>query len=388
MIHGMKQDWILALPDKRLAERFSDYWRNGSYADHVQLRVFSQIDTLQHYSRLNPDAHVFMVSKEWEAVLNDSSESWFAGAKRIYLTDVEVYEENHVCIFQPLAQLFEQLWKIGSAELSAASALTAASFKQGAKVLTVCSAGGGSGKTTISFQLARYAAANGLRVFYWNVGLYPEWTLLYPEGAHIPRASNSFSQLLYYLRRDAGGKRDIPLDSFTVPVTSLRAETFDPYIRAEEWSEFSERELKAVIEWLMGTKRYDLILIDASDGCPFLDAAIKISHDVVWLILDDLPHLNKTVHCWNRIKRENSIPYSAFCSRTHLLVNRYMGAIQNRWCRLDLGISGFLPYIPQWKQFHRAEQWFGSAVFQAAFEEWAAAELPWLGNGRLHERAV
>lgn len=384
MISEVKQDWVLALEDQHLAERFSEYWMNSKYADLVQLRVFTNLDTLRLYSQLKPDIGMFLVDSAWRELLDYEGDPLFHGKARLVVTDHEAKDENEINVYQPLSQLFEQVWDISSSDLLLNAQVNSHLIHQHGsfKVMSVCSAAGGSGKTTVAFQLARYAAANGLRVFYWNLGLYPEWTLLYSDISELPRASNSFSQLMYYLRSNSGMKRDIPVDSFTVHIASLRADTFDPSIKHEEWKEFSRRELDAVVKWLEGTGRYDLVLIDTADGSLYLDDVLHLSDDIVWLILDDLPHLSKTVQCWNRIRQEHRDTYSTICSRTHLLVNRYLGSMHNRWWRPELPLRGFLPYIPHWKQFHRVEQWFGSAVFQTAFEEWAAASLPWLGSNR------
>lgn len=379
-----KQDWILALSDQQLAERFSEYWINSTYADLVQLRVFTNIDTLRHYSKLKPDTTVFLVDSSWRELLDYEGHPLFPEAVKVIVSEQEPKDECEISIYQPLSQLFEVVWNRGSHDTLDDSHINAPLSNRNSsfKVVSVCSAGGGSGKTMAAFQLARYAAANGLRVFYWNLGFYPEWMLLYTDATELPRASNSFSQLMYYLRNDNSLKRDIPVDSFTIHVAPLRADTFDPSSKHEEWKELSERELGAVVKWLEGTGRYDLVLIDTADGSPCLDDVLHLSNDIVWLILDDLPHLSKTVQCWNRIRQEHRDSYSTICARTHLLVNRYLGSMHNRWWRPELPLRGYLPYIPHWKQFHRVEQWFGSAVFQTAFEEWAATSLPWLGSNR------
>lgn len=380
------QDWILALSDQQLAERFSEYWSSSTYAELIQLRVFTNLDALRHYSQLKPNATVFLVDSAWRELLDYEGSPLFHEAAKVIVTEHEPNDESEINAYQPLSHFFEQVWNRGSSDRMKHSQMNPFLMNRSTdfKVVTVCSAGGGSGKTMTAFQIARYAAANGVRVFYWNLGYYPEWMLLCTDEAELPQASNSFSQLMYYLRNDKGFKRDIPVDSFTFHVAPLRADTFDPSSKHEEWKEFGEKELGDVLRWLEGTGRYDLVLIDTTDGIPYLDGVLRLSSDIVWLILDDLPHLNKTVQCWNRIKQEHRDAYSGICSRTHILVNRYMGSMLNRWWRPELPIRGYLPYIPYWKQFHRVEQWFGSAVFQTAFEEWAAASLPWLGNSREH----
>lgn len=389
---GLKQDWVILISDKRLMERLNDYWRHSMYANQVQLRAFTQAETLHQYSLLQAKVDLIVIGSEWEQWLDsEQAKSIWPDTRRIVLKPDGTDSDEALRLYQPLPLLFEQLWRAGHriVHTKDAAASPIKDFSGAAsRVISICSAGGGSGKTTVAFQLARYAAAYGLRVFYWNVGLYPEWTLLYPDPSTLPRTSNSFSQLLYYLRRESPAKRELPIDPFVVNIPALRADTLDSFIHAEEWEGFGKREYEAVLSWLKSSERYDLILVDIADGCSYLEAGLRLSDDIVWVMLDDLPHMNKTAHCWNGIKQADRASYAAICARMHLLLNRYMGVMHNRSIRTDVSIGGFLPYIPHWKQFHRAEQWFGSAVYQAAFEEWASSALPWIGGRFVQERAV
>ncbi|MDK8182917.1 hypothetical protein [Paenibacillus sp. UMB4589-SE434] len=390
MSHFGKQDWIMALPDKRLIDCIYDYWKHSVYADEVRLRVFSQLDTLQHYLTLQSDALLLVVAAGWLSELQQYPD-WtrIKNAMQVVVMSEQLSAANAteptVTPYQPLSKLFEQLCSIAPRD---GSNLLRVVDQEGAvsshtRVLTVCSAGGGSGKTTIAFHLARHASACGQRVFYWNLEMLQDWKSLldHPEAGDCSTNVNSFSKLLYHLRSAIEKPPSISVDSYTVEIPAIRATTFAYACRHEEWEVLDGNMFSMLLEWLTDTRRFDLIIIDTGVMNRCITAAQFKSQAIVYLLLDDFPLLSKTEQ-WMQQQGMEAPDWSAqVLPRTKFIVNRYMGAMLNRWNSQEVKISGFLPYIPSWKQLHRQEQWFSSAVFQAALEEWIGVHLPWLVRG-------
>ncbi|WP_028545913.1 ParA family protein [Paenibacillus taiwanensis] len=401
MTHFGKQDWIMALPDKRLIDCIYDYWRHSVYADEVRLRVFSQLDTLQHYLTLQSGTLLLVVDAGWLGELRQHPD-WtrIKNAMQVVVmseqnSDFNVVEPT-VTPYQPLSKLFEQLCSIAPRDGSSPLRTTVdkgEGVSCQTRVLTVCSAGGGSGKTTIAFHLAKHASACGQRVFYWNLEMLQDWRSLldHPKDGDCSTNVNRFSRLLYHLQSAIEKRASIDVESYTIEIPAIRATTFTSDCRQEEWKVLNDNVFSLLLQWLIDSRRFDLIIIDTGVMNSCITAAQLKSQTIIWMLLDDLPLLSKTEQWMQQQGVETRDWALQVLPRTKFIVNRYMGAMLNRWNSQEVKISGFLPYIPSWKQLHRQEQWFGSAVFQAALEEWIGIHLPWLvrGGGKVsHEQHI
>ncbi|TVX91940.1 AAA family ATPase [Paenibacillus agilis] len=392
----LKQDWVVALPDKQLVERLIDYWKHSKYSEVLQLRVFSQWDTLWQYVKLQPECRLFVVDLDWLNQLEaDVETSHILSKLNIFvLTDDPALLQREgvssATPYQPLDKLFEQGLRQGSAAYEGGSRYSSDSqdINQGqrisssgaCRVVTICSSGGGIGKTTLAFQIAHYAAEMGNKVFYWSLSAHAEWDLftLSSDKNPISFPTNSFSQLLYSLQRMRTS--DLDPSTYTVSIPILRADTFEANIPQAELDALTGERIEQVIHWLKSSKRYDIIVLDVDANLTRNKAAIQISDQLLWVIADDMVQMNKMERCFNYWQSEAPSCYEQLLMKGKIIVNRYMGVMLNRWQRNDLSVDCYLPYIPQWKQLHRPEQWFSSAVYQAALEELIHTHLPWLSR--------
>ncbi|MBD8500006.1 hypothetical protein [Paenibacillus arenosi] len=391
----LKQDWVVALPDKQLVERLIDYWKHSKYSEVLQLRVFSQWDTLWQYVKLQPECRLFVVDVDWLNQLEADEETTHILSKLniFVLTDDPVSIQRAgvatATPYQPLDKLFEQGLRQGSTvyEGGARYSSDGEDSTQGqrntyggtCKVVTVCSSGGGIGKTTLAFQIAHYAAELGKKVFYWSLSAHAEWDLFtLPSDKSSIFPTNGFSQLLYCLQRMRTS--DLDPSIYTVSIPILRADTFEANIPQAEWDALTGERIAQVIDWLKSSKRYDVIVLDVDANVTRNKAAIQNSDQLLWVVVDDMVQMNKMERCFNDWQSESPSCYEQLLMKGKIIVNRYMGVMLNRWQRNDLSVDCYLPYIPQWKQLHRHEQWFSSAVYQAALEEMIQTHLPWLSR--------
>ncbi|UHA72044.1 nucleotide-binding protein [Paenibacillus sp. 481] len=412
-----KRDVVLALHDKRMLDSMTAYWKQSKYVDQLQLRVFSQVDTLQHYLRLQPGIALLVTQGDVLDALEEEDVQDLSIMLLGERTDiVSMKHRNHPqcsteLLYQPLPHLLQKMLERVGAPSEAeragdgAGGASESAARTGCSIIAVASACGGSGKTTAACQLARYAAEKGLRTFLLSVEEHAGFHVLLPQmGRANDHAPNHFSQLLYYLKRDlktsakqgegykikfdlqAEGDKQQALapESFVVSLPLLRADTFVSPASRAEWNMVDADLTRGLIRWLAESNRYDVIIIDSGAGHVRAEAAWEMAHHIVWLLNDDLAHLHNTLQLFNHWEQEHSDHYRQRMTRLKLIVNRYMGTMMNRWQHGDAAICGFLPYIPHWKQVHRPEQWFSSAVYQTALADWADTQLM-LGGMRAGE---
>jgi hypothetical protein len=75
---------------------------------------------------------------------------------------------------------------------------------------------------------------------------------------------------------------------------------------------------------------------------------------VLWLVTDDCIALEK---CRLLLRQLTGLsgPGSGLQRKLRMVVNKYSGAMNNGAAALPLPISGYLPYMPEWKSVGSAE---------------------------------
>ncbi|WII36675.1 ParA family protein [Paenibacillus thiaminolyticus] len=363
---------VVAHPQERVLDAWTEYWRQSDYAGQLHLRMFTQADTLRRYLGLKPGIHMVVADPE---VLQEMSEEEMDG---ILITVLSAEGRNDAfplahaleIPYQPLPQLFQSLIERCRMEYEGAAF---GMESRSCMLLGISSLGGGAGKTTAALHLARHAAAKGKRVLLLNVDPVQEYALL--DARPEPAAIAPLAQLLYYLRKDRAGE-SLPLESYLLGVPDLEgADIFAPADWMKEWKGIDGLLMRKLLRLLRQSGRHDLIIAEGGFSQPAFAALWEEANRIVWLLQDDLPHLHKTELLFRQWERSGDAAVRNRIRRLALLVNRYMGMMANRWMYRDAPITGYLPYIPSWKQMHRIDPWLQSAVYQSAVAEWADRQL-------------
>ncbi|QDM44050.1 ParA family protein [Paenibacillus thiaminolyticus] len=370
----MMKAWniVVAHTQKRVLDAWTEYWRQSDYAEQLHLRMFTQADTLRRYLGLKPGIHMVVADPE---VLQEMSEEEMDGILITVLSAegrIDAFPLAHAVEipYQPLPQLFQSLIERCRTEYEGAAF---GMESHSCMLLGISSLGGGAGKTAAALHLARHAAAKGKRVLLLNVDPVQEYALL--DARPEPAAIAPLAQLLYYLRKDQAGE-SLPLESYLLGVPDLEgADIFAPADWIKEWEGIDGLLMRKLLRLLRQSGRHDLIIAEGGFNQPAFAALWEEADRIVWLLQDDLPHLHKTELLFRQWERSGDAAVRNRIRRLALLVNRYMGMMANRWMYRDAPITGYLPYIPSWKQMHRIDQWLQSAIYQSAVAEWADRQL-------------
>lgn len=230
-------------------------------------------------------------------------------------------------------------------------------------IITVYSAAGGSGNTTVSLNLAKELAARDLKVFYLNT----EW--VQATSALIECGNGyDFEQVVYYFKSDKerfSGK----LDRFIRHEPLHRFDYFQPANRLEDWQEFSSEEAVELIGILADTGRYDAVIIDTdSAGHHRMGSIFRLSSLVVWLLIDDIQSIRKSRIMLKQYERILGERKDSVLSNIRFVVNKYTGSLHNDFKAHSITVNGFLPYCPQWKGISHNGQLFSSDEFNLAVQ--------------------
>jgi cellulose biosynthesis protein BcsQ len=229
------------------------------------------------------------------------------------------------------------------------------------QVVTLFSASGGAGKTTVALNLIRQAGQRGLRSFYLNLEALNATSLLFGIGE-----PDSLSQLLYSLQAhpDKWGEQ---LEKLCRHQSLLHTDFLDAPAHPSERLALTPELLESLLAGIRKSGRYDLIVIDPDCGASEWHRQLLILSDrVLWLTVDDAQSLKKTdllLRHWQEHSDEirNKL--------TFVLNKGQGGGMVNGWELPGGAPSAMLPYIPQWKSVDQPSRLLGAPAFSGAVEQ-------------------
>jgi len=248
--------------------------------------------------------------------------------------------ERELLQFQPLPRLHAAIRAAAEAEGGGRSA---AAEQAGLPLVTVFSASGGTGKTTLSLNLVRQAGERGLRTFYLNLEAV--------SGAELwlgQDEPNILTRLLYVLKshperwREEWGRLCKYRDA-------LRADAVDCPDRPDERLAMTPDALDKLLEAVASSGAYDWIVADPDCGAgDFHFRLASRSRRLVWLVTEDVQCMAKAAKLFRRwTERDPTLP-----ARTWFVDGRRVGAMSPRGtavCFLSSKITPknrvFLPII-------------------------------------------
>jgi MinD-like ATPase involved in chromosome partitioning or flagellar assembly len=235
-------------------------------------------------------------------------------------------------------------------------------MSEGCQVLSLFSASGGIGKTTIALNLIRQAGERGLRTFYLNLEALNATSLLFGKGE-----PDSLSQLLYRMQNhpeEGVGQ----LEQLCRHSSVLRTDFLDAPDHPGERLALKPELLTILIDGIRNTGRYDLIVLDPDSGAgDWHRCLVEKSDRMVWVTIDDMQCLmkaDKLLRYWKEQLGEGGINKILF-----VLNKGHGGRMVNRWELPGTSPSAVLPYIPQWKAMDQPSRLLGAPAFAGAVEQ-------------------
>jgi cellulose biosynthesis protein BcsQ len=230
----------------------------------------------------------------------------------------------------------------------------------GCRVLTVFSASGGLGKTTVALNLIRQAGERGFRTFYLNLETLNATALLFGKGE-----PDSLSRLLYSLQAHP----EIWVEQFGSLCRhhpQLRTDFLDAPDHPGERLALTPELLGSLLEGLRTTGRYDLIIVDPDSGAgAWHIKLLDLSDQVVWLTVDDMQALAKA----GQLLRYWQGQLNAKLEKVLFVLNRArQEAAARQWTLPGGSPAAILPYIPEWKAVDQLGRLLGSPAFSGAIE--------------------
>ncbi|PZE21818.1 AAA family ATPase [Paenibacillus xerothermodurans] len=341
-----KMQLVLLEQDAYFIDMFSTYVRSSEQAERFAMTVFTSKEQGFEFINRSRETYILLAHESFMPL----PERAFQHGCLIILSEtpvsIDMLEYPVLCKFQPLNQLLSHVVSHFN-EYTSSRMLTG---NRKSEVIAVYSAVGGCGKTLTAAHLARELAYQGKRVFYLSFEQLPSAAWMEPSAA---ADENYFSRMLYY------GKTDARVQTAKVELYKRRHgimgfDYFPGVSEPTEMDEMTAEDTNSLIQAVLATGGYDTVMLDLESSLhPRVTTALRLSDHVLWLAVDDRIHLDKTRM---RLKQMTAVSQDQeMIHKMQFIINKYSGSMSNAADSLPLPVSGFLPYIPEWKTFSSVE---------------------------------
>ncbi|RAV20592.1 hypothetical protein DQG23_13840 [Paenibacillus contaminans] len=344
--------------DFRYLESLARYLGVSAHGNDFILKCFSKPEGLVEYLRMPRQADVLLAKPGHLIEIGMASGTIAVGligdAGDNALMAIDLPRVNK---YQPLDQMFATISEFVHDRIGRGGAEDGGQMR----VVSVYSATGGSGKSTVAANMAKIHAFRDWRVFYLNLELLQSPAFF---RSSTETEKQSFSKWMYFV---LSGERhsSARLAGLASKDPERRVAFFEPVSDMEEMEQITFADARKLIEAIKSSGEYDELIIDldASISERVL-GAISASDEVAWIFTDDIQSLTKTGKLFGQLnkklgqKGDYTMPHHTF------VMNKFTGAAVHN--PADFGIRSHvkLPYIPAWKSVRHTGQLLEEPVFQ------------------------
>lgn len=360
---------VLLDDDAYFADMLSAYIRSSEYAERFSLRVFTTTEEGFRFVEETREPFIMMVHESW-LPLPDSAYRVKAGCTVLISDSVRaggLLEYPVLFKFQPLNRLLSET-AVHYNEYCESEPLRGG---RRARTLAVYSAVGGSGKTVTAVHLARQLIMQGEKVLCLSLERLPSKAWF--AGDHNGEME-AFSRMLYYAKTNPGVLA-AKIEQLKCTHRELKFDYVPPSSHLQEIAEMESTDLQNILQGAAESGIYDWLILDL-DSFPSpvtLKALYEVDH-VLWLVLDDCIHLQKTAELVASWKGEESHRNTFPMAKFTYLLNKSTGHAVNDFSRYGITLRGELPYVPEWKSVAHIEQMVSTGFAASVVQEFYAQE--------------
>lgn len=339
--------------DMDYVSRFLSYLASHHQNEKIKFNIFTKFDLFVHEIQKDSSHYPIVISDRY-------FDQWCKEQihrKVIWLTDQisDLTRNNHLEIrlfrFQPLHQLCNRLLSL----CTLSTQVQNKQFQDPLKVISIFSSVGHSGKSLVSLALAKQLSSHGHKILFLN--LEDQSTANQLMGWS---ESHDFSNLMYYLR-STHGESVQKISQYICHDEKTGIHYVPICLDDRELYEMQAEDMKLLIDAFRKFSHYEYLLIDLPSSLyPRTRSIFSLSDCILWLLIDD-------INCFCKTKTLQK--YIEISSNVFFIVNKFTGQLYNDYASLNISPSGYLPYIPDWKNIFSTKkftniQWFEEQVYE------------------------
>ncbi|MFC5648328.1 hypothetical protein ACFPYJ_04180 [Paenibacillus solisilvae] len=357
-----KQSLILAVKEADYLDRLAEYVRHSSIGETWQITAFTNPAALKHFIRGGYRIDFIAAQPAMLEGLGESMGSIPRAALVAYLGQTQDYPE--VLQYQPLPQLLQACSAVYAASGERLLVQGGSGGDRRTDVISVYSASGGIGKTTLALQLAQQAGLRGMRVFYLNLEQWNATSIWFGE-----EGGDDFSQLLYTLQTQPG-KAFLRLAELRKRHPALQIDYLPPCSNAEERLSLTADHVNQLLQAVIGIGHYDLVVVDLDSRLePLHYEVFKASDHTLWLVNEQAVVRRKTELALMYGEQKWGVAFQeGRRSFRFIQIQFESGDRLEVEGKFNLQAEGSLPYIEEWAKGRLPNNIHSSPAYLGAVE--------------------
>lgn len=329
----------LADENEHYVELLKRYIRSSSYSNRLNIAAYTDIECFRQITTQIDCDGIVLVSALFLPLCSEVDHPiviQLCESRNQEEIDPQVY----VYKYRPVNQLIDQLLNI---YFERKGNVKPSILNSGAKprVITVYSASGGSGVTTLSTNLAEFMASMGKKVFYINLESIHSFSSFTKDNQQA-----RFTQVLYMIK--SGQPLLGKLHQFIQSDHSCKYDMFHPTRYLREWLEYEREDMQLLLRAIEHTGRYEVIVMDVGNSLyNHVIGALEFSDEILWMMPDRKTALSKAEYIKDELMRISTQLHDQIIDRS-----KYVLQLNGSDIRInDQHIQHYnevLPFVEQW----------------------------------------
>ncbi|TDQ42193.1 AAA family ATPase [Aureibacillus halotolerans] len=353
----VKRSLTLAIADsdQEYLQSIGQFLRSSEEYKRYQVKFFSNEERLAAYLTSRTKTDVVLSSSDihiddelleknirYHAVLSDQP------------------DENTIFKYQPLPQMFRKLVnQYYARNRPIAGAMTGEGKTQ---VLTVASASGGTGKSTLAVLLASTMASQQYDVLYLSLEEFHLTKMFFQSDEDID------SSPVFYYAKAKPELLDESFENYVVTDDATGVHFFQLADQGSDIRELTAKDTEVFIDAILASEQFDFVIIDGDGSLQDrMVGAFKKSHYILQVLTNDIRSYEKTKQFLEEVQVLTEDP--GIDRKIGFIINKFLGEDIDAFEPYGIDIQARFPYVPEWKLVTEAEQLYNSALFMDQVRE-------------------
>ncbi|REK75667.1 hypothetical protein [Paenibacillus paeoniae] len=340
----------IAVKDKEYTRRIADYIRGSSFGERWQVSAFTHPNACKQFAKQG--YAIDLIAAEPDLLRELQSELSHIPSITLVARLGETGGQPELLQYQALPLLLQGITDHFEAmSHKSGRGLSMHPAGKGAMVLTVHSASGGVGKTTLALHLVGAASARGLRMLYLNLERWNTSELWLQFGGDAIWDGEGLSELLYAIK--AGSK------SYAAWLAQHRK--FHPQLKCDYLLGFRNQEDRAsllpadaaaIVDSIAQSGHYDGIVVDMDDGLDELHIELLMRADRnLWVVSGDQSAQTKQSLMLRYGGQKFGEAFRGISARSEVVCNGMNAEIGNSLSAMEASLAPVaLPLVREWRQ--------------------------------------
>lgn len=266
----------------------------------------------------------------------------------LYLTESASVESNSIFKYQPLDQIFKAILNLYYDDKGK---LLSTNDRKSTSIISFTSANGGTGKTVLSLNFAKFLASHSLKVLYLSLERLTSY------NSYLVGEKEKSSELYYYLKDD-------PLRLFNkLPQLidtdkELKIDFIPTNLELDEIKSLTKLHLEELLKTIVDLNEYDFLIIDMdSENNMLREEIMSRSHEVFWILNPDETSFMKTHFLIDTEEYKKIVEKKM----VHFIINNYGGSIFSNKSNFELSPKVYINHQSSWQNINDREKLLGDS---------------------------